>query len=317
MDTLIKKPMPQSVAINSWPLITISYFKTKSFRDNLWALILLLPILLPLGVFWLYPFARSLSISFTDWNYISPDYNQVGLQNYLELLGSDFFAKVLKNTFVFTLFTVLPPLALGLFFSIMLQKIDAFKNFFLGSVFSSWITPAVVVSMVWTSIFDKGNGLVNNMIGLMGFEPVPWLGRPVTAMLVVILVTVWQYTGLTTLLISCALSKLDPEVEKANALDGGSGLRKLWGITLPAIGPTLVFLVVLLTLNSLAAYDQIYILTQGGPAGATSTILYYFYTLSFEFFESGKASALSMIFLGICLLVSALNFVLTKTVLKD
>jgi len=118
--------------------------------------------------------------------------------------------------------------------------------------------------------------------------------------------------GLGILLLSSALAKLDPEVEKANDLDGGRGLRKLFRITLPAISPILVFLFVFFTLNSLKAYDQIYILTQGGPSGATSTILYYFYVLAFEYFETGPASALAVIFLGMCLLISALNFFLSK-----
>ncbi|MED4584991.1 sugar ABC transporter permease [Brevibacillus choshinensis] len=285
---------------------------SRDGKDNLWSLALLLPTLIPLLIFWIYPMIKTFHISFTDWNYISPTFDYVKLENYKNLISDSFFAKVLKNTLVFTFFTVVPPILIGLFVAIRLNKIKALRNFFVATVFSSWITPTVVVSMVWVSIFDSESGIVNALLKGVGAEPVKWLGGQTTAMIVVIIVTIWQYTGLAVLLLSSALAKVDPEVEKANDLDGGKGLRKLLKITLPAISPILVFMFVFFTLNSLKAYDQIYILTQGGPSGATSTILYYFYVLAFELYETGPASALAMIFLVICLLISALNFFLSK-----
>ena len=289
---------------------------SKNGKDNLWSLALLLPTLIPLVVFWIYPMIKTFHISFTDWNYISPTYNFVELENYQNLITDSFFAKVLKNTLVFTFFTVVPPILLGLYVATLLNKIKALRHFFVATAFSSWITPTVVVSMVWVSIFDSDSGIVNMVIKEIGLEPVKWLGGQTTAMAVVIIVTIWQYVGLAILLLTSALAKLDPEVEKANELDGGRGLSKLMKITLPAISPILVFLFIFFTLNSLKAYDQIYILTQGGPSGATSTILYYFYVLAFEWYETGPASALAMIFLVICLLISALNFAVSKIMFK-
>ncbi|MFD0711622.1 carbohydrate ABC transporter permease [Paenibacillus sp. GCM10027626] len=288
----------------------------RKAKDNLWALALLLPTLIPLVVFWIYPLFRTFHISFTDWNYISPDYQYVQLDNYRNFIEDSFFKKVLMNTLVFTFFTVVPPIVLGLVVAVWLNKIKALRNFFVASVFSAWITPTIVVSMVWISIFDKDTGILNALLKGIGLEPVAWLGGQSTSMMVVIVVTVWQYLGLAVLLLTSAMAKLDPEVEKANALDGGKGFRKLMRITLPAIAPILVFLFILFTLDSLKAYDQIYILTQGGPSGATSTILYYFYVMAFEWYETGPASALAIIFLIICLLISAFNYVLSKFLFK-
>lgn len=289
---------------------------SRNVKDNLWSLALLLPTLIPLVVFWIYPMIKTFHISFTDWNYISPTFEYVKLGNYQDFMDDSFFMKVLKNTLVFTLFTVIPPIVIGLFVAALLSKIKAFRTFFVATIFSSWITPTVVVSMVWVSIFDKDSGIINAILKGVGLAPIEWLGGETTAMIVVIVVTVWQYLGLAILLLTSALAKLDPEVEKANDLDGGRGLRKLFRITLPAISPILIFLVMLFTLDSLKAYDQIYILTQGGPAGATSTILYYFYVLAFQWYETGPASALAIIFLGICLLISALFFFITKLLVK-
>ena len=287
-------------------------FTSRNVKDNLWSLGLLLPTLIPLIIFWIYPMIKTFHISFTDWNYISPTYNYVNFDNYTNFLDDSFFTKVLVNTLVFTLFTVIPPIAIGLFIATLLNKIKVLRNFFVATIFSAWITPTVVVSMVWVSIFDGENGIVNAFLKAVGLEPIEWLGGQTTSMIVVIIVTIWKYLGLAVLLLTSALAKLDPEVEKANDLDGGKGLRKLMKITLPAISPILVFLFILFTLDSLKAYDQIYILTQGGPSGATSTILYYFYVLAFEWYETGPASALAVIFLAICLLISGLNYVVSK-----
>ncbi|WP_342599834.1 sugar ABC transporter permease [Psychrobacillus sp. FSL H8-0483] len=290
----------------------MSGLTSRSIKDNLWSFALLLPILIPLVVFWIYPMVSTFHISFTDWNYISPEFNYVGLENYKDFIGDSFFIKVLINTLVFTTFTVVPPIILGLYVAILLSKIKALRTFFVATIFSSWITPTIVVSMVWVSVFDKDTGIINAILEVVGIAPVEWLGGQTSSMIVVIVVTVWRYLGLSILLLTSSLAKLDPEVEKANDLDGGKGLRKLTKITLPAISPMLLFLFILFTLDSLKAYDQIYILTQGGPSGATSTIMYYFYVLAFEWYETGPASALAIIFLVICLLISSINYIISK-----
>ncbi|CAM5404319.1 Diacetylchitobiose uptake system permease protein NgcF [Lysinibacillus sphaericus] len=133
----------------------------KNGKDNLWSLALLLPILIPLIIFWIYPMIKTFHISFTNWDYISPTYDYVMLENYKNIMGDSFFVKVLMNTLVFTVFTVLPPILIGLLVAIPLSKIKAFRTFFVASAFSSWITPTVVVSMVWVSIFDTDSGIVN------------------------------------------------------------------------------------------------------------------------------------------------------------
>ncbi len=292
-------------------------FINRNLKDNLWAITLLIPTLVPLAIFWIYPLIKTFLISFTDWNYISPTYNNVGIENYKNFIGDQFFVKVLMNTLVFTFFTVVPPIIIGLYVATRLNKIKALRNFFVATMFSAWMTPTVVISMVWVSIFEKDTGIINTILKVIGLEPVEWLGGQITAMIVVIIVTVWQYLGLAILLLTSAMAKLDPEVEKANELDGGSGFRKLFKITLPAISPMLVFLFILFTLDSLKAYDQIYILTQGGPSGATSTILYYFYVLAFEWYETGPASALAIVFLIICLFISAINYFVSKLLIRN
>jgi len=286
--------------------------KKRSSRENVVALLLILPMMIPLSLFWLYPVFDTLYLSFTDWNYISADYNIVGFDNYIEVFGSQFFYKVLRNTFFFILGAVFCPIVIGLFLATKLNNITRGKGFFLTGIFASWLTPMVIVSMVWSNIFAKDNGFVNQVIILFGGEPIPWLGQGNTAMLVIIIVTVWQYLGLSTLLFTSAMSKSDPNVEEAARLDGAKGLRKFFKLTLPAISPTVFVLLIMFLLDSLKAYDQIYILTQGGPAGATSTLLYYFYIAAFQWFETGLASTLAMLILLLALVISGINVVFSK-----
>ncbi len=300
----------------------MNYFMSKDnlivnkFKDHIWAALLLIPTLIPLLVFWIYPMFKTLMLSFTDWNYISTNYNQVGLENYQEVLTDINFHKVLMNTLVFSLGTVLVPIAIGLFLATLLTDIEKGKSTFLTCIFSSWITPAVVVSTVWLGIFGKDDGVINQVIQFFGGTPIPWLWQGSTAMIAVIVVTIWQYLGLATLLLASAMTKMDPAIFEAAALDGAKGLRKFFKITFPAISPTVFFLIILFLLNSLKAYDQIYILTQGGPSGATSTLLYYYYVAAFEWFETGTASTVAIIIVVISVAISGVNFLYGKLWVK-
>ncbi len=293
-----------------------AWITQSKYKEHFWALVLLIPTLIPLLIFWIYPMFKTLTLSFTDWNYISPNYNFVGLDNYKEVLTNDNFHQVLINTLVFSLGTVLPPIIIGLFFATLLTNIQKGKSLFLICIFSSWITPAVVVSTVWLGIFGKDDGLVNQVIEFFGGTAVPWLWQGSTAMIAVIVVTIWQYLGLSTLLLTSAMTKMDPSIFEAAALDGARGMRKFLKITFPAISPTVFFLIILFLLNSLKAYDQIYILTQGGPSGATSTLLYYYYVAAFDWFETGTASTVAIMIVIVSVTISGINFLYSNKWVK-
>ena len=200
------------------------------------------PLLLPLLLFWVLPFICSIYISFTDWDYISPTYDWVGMDNYRYMLDDSQFLQALNNTLVFSLAVVIPTVAIGLGFALLLQKRFAGSSFFRAIIFSPWITPTVAVSIVWSWVFDSKHGLANELLGLIGVPSVSWFEHGNTAMFVVVLVTIWQAVGWTMLFFISALNKIPSSIYEASLIDGCSAWTRFLKITLPLVSPTTLIL---------------------------------------------------------------------------
>lgn len=257
-------------------------------------LYLLLP-LLPLLVFWFIPMLASLFISLTDWDYISTNFRLVGTANYGEILTDASFYSALKNTLVFGLGTVLPTLILGFFLALLLDRHREKKAGYQAFLFAPWITPMVAMSIVWSWMY-RPEGLFNALLG----TKIPWLTSSKTAMFAIVLVTIWKNAGWAMLFYADALSKIPESLKEVGALEGASTLQKIRYILLPMTSSTTLFLAIVSLISSIQAYDQINVLTQGGPAGATRTLLYLYYQMAFEQFNMGKATALSMLIVLLC-----------------
>lgn len=271
-----------------------------------------LPALIPLIVFWIYPIFKSLHISFTDWDYMTPNYNYVMFDNYIKLFKDERFYLALWNTLVFTLGTLIPTIVLGLMLALMLQKSFKGNGLVKFIIFSPWITPTVAVSIVWTWIYQPETGIANAILNLFGIEGLQWIKSSDTAMLAVIIVTIWKSLGYAMIFYLSALEKVPTELYEASGLDGAKVWQRFRDVTLPCISPTTFFLVIITMINSLQAYDQIQVLTQGGPAGSTRTLLYMYYQLGFEEFKVGQATALAMVLIFITLILSAVQFIGSK-----
>jgi multiple sugar transport system permease protein len=270
------------------------------------------PLLVPLFTFWLVPFGYSIYISFTDWDYISPDYDFVGLENYQYMVEDFEFLQAAMNTFWFSLGVVVPTILLGLLFAMLLHKNFKGSQFYRAVIFSPWITPTVAVSIVWSWVFETKSGLANHLLQSMGFNAIPWLESGNTALVAVIIVTVWQAIGWTMLFYISALNKIPESLYEASLIDGCSSLTRFLKITLPLISPTTFFLVVVNIITAMQAFDQFQILTQGGPGGETRTLLYLFYQQAFERYEMGPAAATSLVIFLITGLLALLNTYIGK-----
>ena len=201
---------------------------------------------------------------------------------------------------------------IGLLLAVFLQKP------FLGSgvmkfiLFSPWVTPTVAISIVWTWIFQPDDGLANLVFSLAGLPALKWISSSQTAMLSVIIVTVWKSMGYAMIFYLSALEKVPQELYEASALDGAGKWKQFVSITLPSISPTTFFLMIITMVNSLQAYDQIQILTQGGPSGSTRTLLYMYYQLGFKEFKMGQATAVATVMIVITVVLSLIQFGASK-----
>ena len=284
----------------------------KKVRDIGTVLLFILPAAIPLGLFWVYPMIKSIFISFTDWDYITSDYNIVGLANYKELFSDEAFLSSLKNTFVFTVGTLVPTIVLGLAIAVVLRRKIKGSALYKAVIFSPWITRTVAISIVWSWILEPEYGLANYVLGLLNLPQLQWLKSSDTAMLGVVLVTVWKGLGWAMVFYLTALEKVPHEIYEAADVDGAGFWNKFKSITLPLISPTTFFLTIITTINSLQAYDQIQVLTQGGPSGSTRTLLYFYYQTAFENFNTGKATAIAVVMLIITAFLSLVQFAASK-----
>ncbi|BDZ77831.1 carbohydrate ABC transporter permease [Claveliimonas bilis] len=286
--------------------------KRINFRKvgSVWLFVL--PALIPLIVFWIYPILRSVYISFTDWDYMSPTYNFVFLDNFIALFKDDRFYDALWNTLVFTVGTLVPTIVLGLLLALLMQKAFKGSGIVKFILFSPWITPTVAISIVWTWIYDPDTGIANAVLEFLHLPALQWIKSSETAMLAVIIVTVWKSLGYAMIFYLSALEKVPGELYEASGLDGAKSWQRFRDVTLPCISPTTFFLVIITMVSSLQAYDQIQILTQGGPSGSTRTLLYMYYQLGFEEFNMGQATAVAIVMIILTVFLSTIQFTASK-----
>ncbi|MEO2207924.1 sugar ABC transporter permease [Paenibacillus pabuli] len=285
-------------------------------RVKLWreteAILFTLPALVPLLVFWLGPLGYIVYLSFTDWDFMSPDKLFVGLENYSYLLTNSEFYQSLKVTLLFGLGSVIPTIVGGLGLAMLMNSRIKSSGLFRTLLFSPWVTPTVAVSIAWSWIFEPEVGLANLMLGWVGVSPIGWLRDADWALVAVLIVTLWKSIGWSMVFYLVALRNLPSDLLEAASIDSAGSWDKFRSITLPLISPTTFFLSIILTIQSLQAYDQINVMTQGGPAGSTRTLLYMYYQSAFESFNVGEASAIAVVIILICVLLSGISFLLSR-----
>lgn len=271
-----------------------------------------LPALLPLLLFWLWPLGYIVYLSLTSWDFMSPDKLFVGWENYQYLFTSSDFYQALRVTLLFGLGSVIPTMVGGLGLALLMNRHMKGGSLFRMLLFSPWVTPTVAVSIAWSWIFEPEVGLANLLLGWFGASPISWLRDGDWALVAVLIVTLWKSIGWCMVFYLVALRNLPADLLEAASIDGAGWWDKFRGIILPLISPTTFFLSIILTIQSLQAYDQINVMTQGGPAGATRTLLYMYYQSAFETFNVGEASAIAVVIILICVLLSGISFLLGR-----
>lgn len=276
------------------------------------AVMFTLPALLPLLLFWLWPLGYIVYLSLTSWDFMSPDKLFVGWENYQYLFTSSDFYQALRVTLLFGLGSVIPTMVGGLGLALLMNRKMKGGGLFRMLLFSPWVTPTVAVSIAWSWIFEPEVGLANLLLGWFSASPISWLRDGDWALVAVLIVTLWKSIGWCMVFYLVALRNLPADLLEAASIDGAGWWDKFRGIILPLISPTTFFLSIILTIQSLQAYDQINVMTQGGPAGATRTLLYMYYQSAFESFNVGEASAIAVVIILICVLLSGISFLLGR-----
>lgn len=267
-------------------------------REALTAWIFLAPALILLGVFVFWPIAYLVYLSFTAGSFTSAGLRWVGLRNYLRLALDPDFWQVLFNTVYFTAATVLPSLVIPLGLAVLLNRTLPLRDFLRAAYFLPSITSLVAVGLGFRWLFQN-NGPVNDLLLALDIDPIFWLNSTVWAMPVLILLSVWKQIGFNLVVFLAGLQAIPRSRYEAAELDGAGSWEKFWCITLPGLRPTLVFATVTTAIFTLRSFEQVYIVTGGGPLNSTNLLVYYIYQEAFAQFDFGYAAAAATVLLAI------------------
>ncbi|GAA3236982.1 carbohydrate ABC transporter permease [Nonomuraea helvata] len=259
------------------------------------------PFLLIYVAFLVWPVLLGLRMSLSSVNVAGTNNHFIGFGNYAEAFSDPLMWHSLWNTVVFTVLSTIPLVLLGLVFALLVHNLRFVQWLWRLSFFGPFLLPSAVVSILWLQmIYPPGYGLINGTLG----TDVPWLTDTSTAMLSVVLTTVWWTVGFNFLLYLAALQSIPQHLYEAAAIDGASAWQRLRSITLPLLGRTTALIVVLQLLASLKVFDQIYLMTAGGPENSTRSIIEYAYDMGFTGYRTGYASAVSYILFVLIVIVS-------------
>ncbi|MGO4956081.1 carbohydrate ABC transporter permease [Luteococcus sp. Sow4_B9] len=285
----------------------------KQAGEGRLAALLLAPTVIGIGLFTVVPIIGSLVLAFFSWDIISEP-RFVGLDNFRTLATSPTIRVSFLNTFGFVAVAVLLQIIVAMGLAVLVQsKMPGWMRAFFRSVFFfPLILSAASVSLIMSYLFNEDFGTVNKLLGLLGMAPVPWLTSTTGAMVVTILVYVWQNFGFTFLLFIGGLSSIPADVYEAADIDGATPWSRFWRLTLPLVSPTMLVATVMAIISALQIFDQPYVLTRGGPGDSTRTAVMVIYQSAFQELHFGLAAAIGLVLMLIIMFVTWLQFRLSR-----
>jgi len=266
--------------------------KKRELMNNLTGYAFLLPNIVGFLTFTFLPVFASFALAFVEWDLITP-IKFVGIKNFVTLIKDKLFWQYFGNTLFFMLnipIGMAVSLALALLVNQKLKGIVIFRTIYFMPVVSSM----VAVALLWRWLYNPDFGLINSFLRMLGIKNPPlWLASTTWAKPAIMLMWIWRGAGYNMLLYLAALQGIPEQLYEAASIDGANGWQKFWHITLPALAPTNFFIVVMSIIGGFQAFGEIYVMTGGGPAGSTTTIVYYIYNNAFLWYKMGYAAAIS------------------------
>lgn len=269
--------------------------------------VFILPALLGTLIFIIIPVICSFGLSFTKWDLLNP-IRFVGLDNYKEIFSEALFFKIFWNTVVFAISTSVLGVIIPLILACILNSKIRGSEFYKTAYFLPFITPMIVIGVVWEWIFDPNIGLLNHILHLH----INWLYDTHFAMQALIIVSVWKLIGYNMVIFLSSLSGISQSMFEAAKIDGATPFQTFKNVTIPLLSPSIFFVVIITAISSFQVFDLIYLMTQGGPLDSTNVLVYAIYKNAFEYFNVGKASAIAYVLFFIILVLTLVQWSLRK-----
>lgn len=284
---------------------------THRAHEEIAAWSMLMPALLLLLAFIVAPFIMSIFFSFTNKRLVSPLPTRfIGIDNYTRLINDTRFWQAFRNTAVFAAIVVPLQSGLGLLLAVLVNKRIPARNFFRGVYFMPVVIPMVVVCVIWYFTLNYPEGLLNTFVKILSFGkagPYDWLRNPSLALPTIILISIWQGVGFQMVVYLAGLQGIPEELYEASRIDGANAWQQFVHITLPGLRNAHIFVLVTTTILAFKLFTQVEVLTQGGPLGVTNTIVRYIYISGYRELRIGYASAASVIFVAVVLIISLIQ----------
>ncbi len=274
-----------------------------------WKWVTLAPSVLFFALLTVLPLANMLYLSFFDvgWSEGSMTLTPAGLQNYQDVAGDNLFVAGIRNTIIFVAVATTAELVLGFALALLCTRVTRGKTLYRAIFILPILIPGIVIGAIWNLMYNFDFGIINQITGLIGIPPQDWLGQHETALLSVIIVDIWHWTPFCFLLLLASMEGLPQDVYEAARIDGASGWQELVNVTIPMMWPAIVVTFVFRMIVAFKVFDEVFLLTGGGPGTATEVISFTIYQRFFTEDRIGYGSALSMVTIFIVLLILALT----------
>jgi multiple sugar transport system permease protein len=285
-----------------------------TIRKNRWhnAYLFILPILLVFGLFRIYPSLQTLLYSFFDINLVAKTLKPVGLSNFLLLVHDRTFVKAVTNTVIFAFYIVVVSTAIGLVLASMFTSRLRGTSVFKAAYFAPFITSTVAAAVVWTFLYNPRFGLFNGILQIIGLPTRGWISSSKDALTSIIIFSIWKTVGYNMVIFIAGLQNIPDSFHEAAIIDGAGGIRRFFTISIPLVAPTTIFVVMYNTILALKVFDQVFVLTAGGPAEATTVVVLQIYKQAFENYRFGYASSMAFVLFVIIIMATVAQYRLSR-----
>lgn len=267
----------------------------------------LIPGVIILGAFIFYPMLNAIWLSFTNYTIVT-DAEFIGLDNYKGLFTDALFWKVLGQTLLYLVIVVPALVILPIFLAILVNQQVKGIGFFRSAYYVPVVTSMVVVGIAWKWVYaDKG--ILNYILESLGLinEPVNWLTSTSTSIFAVMVVTIWKGLGYYMVIYLAGLQSISDDLYEAADIDGASKWKQIWHITIPLLMPSIMIVTIMSSISAMKVFEEIYVMTGGGPLNSSKTLVYYIYEEAFDKLQMGYASAAGVVLFIITLIFSVIN----------
>jgi cellobiose transport system permease protein len=314
MTVTLKRPAPAAP-----PPKTKSPFK---YRLSGWDLkyspyLYISPFFLLFALVGLFPLVYTFFVSLHDWHLLKGQGEFVGLNNFTEVLQDRFFWNSLGNTMSIFLLSAIPQLIGALFIAAVLDQNLRAKTFWRMSVLLPYVVTPVAVAMIFTNMFGEDQGLINNLLGNFGIDPIMWRTDTLPSHIAIATMVNWRWTGYNALILLAAMQAVPRDIYESAAIDGAGAFRRFFSITLPSIRPTMIFVVITATIGGLQIFTEPRLFdprTYGGTAAQFQTTVLYLWEMGFQRSNFGKASAIAWLLFLLIVIIGIVNFSISKRI---